>query len=288
MVMRWDDPALIGSGGQTYDPNTMRSWIDLARRGDLAANNLLHQVGYNTYNQEENLDQWAIRRGLQPFGGNTGLPDPSGTPENTWQRAWNSGPAGTFGSRQAPEVPAYPERGPLSTIQRSMVSDDPDMAFRETMRRIGRNPDAPGLIGNFIRRRFQPLLEARMAVEGIGGGNAIGNVDNVMDEFGRSLFQSRGGDMFQELRSQAEGALAAGAGTLNALQDQGQAIQYINSLMAMRHAGANQVVQQALADQMRNAANAYGDYSFDVEGRGQNIDPFLQWARAQERFRGLF
>lgn len=178
--------------------------------------------------------------------------------------------------------------GDLTAAQRLALSSDPNQAYRYMMQQIGFNPDAPGLLGKFLQQKFQPLLEARVAASGVSdNSNYMDNIGNIINGFGGGLFQ-KGGNFFGDLASAGRNAAQQGSGYLNNLQDQTQAEQFLQQLGQLQYAGTNPLIQQAMADQMRNSFNQYGDLSFNQEGAGKNIDPFQQWLMSQAKYKGIF
>lgn len=178
--------------------------------------------------------------------------------------------------------------GSLTAAQRLVLSNDPNQAYRYMMQQLGVNPDAPGLLGKFLQQKFQPLLEARMAASGVGNNqNYMDTIDQVINSFGGGLFQ-KGGNFFGDLANVGNQAVQQGAGYLNNLQDQQQAMQYLQQLGQLQYAGSNPLIQQAMADQMKRSFNAYNDLSFNQEGAGKNISPFEEWLLGQPRYKGIF
>lgn len=180
--------------------------------------------------------------------------------------------------------------GQLTAVQKMALGADPQQAYRWMLQQIGVNPDMPGMLGNFLQKRFQPLLEARLATAGLqGGGNDaayLDRIDEVIRNFGTSFTdKSQGGNFFQGLQTMANDALQQGGGFLDMLKDQGQSQQYLNQLASLRFAGVNPLIQQAMADQLSTAQNLYNDASFnDITFN----DPYQQWLRRQEKYRSIF
>jgi hypothetical protein len=183
--------------------------------------------------------------------------------------------------------------GGLTAAQKMALGADPDQAYRYMMQQLGYNPDAPGLLGNFLQKRFQPLLEARMAASGLeSGDNTAGyldTIDQIIKGFGGGMVSSGGGnDFFQQLAATGNRAAGGAQPYLDSLKDQSQAMQYLNQIASLRFAGANPLIQQSGADVADRSNKAYQDLSFNTELRGQNIDPFTQWLMTQPQYRGIF
>jgi hypothetical protein len=179
-----------------------------------------------------------------------------------------------------------------TAAQRMALASDPQQAFRYAMQQAGLNPDAPGLLGNFLKKRFQPLLEARMAAAGVGdSGNYMDTIDSVIRDFGLSLMgqgggggSMPGGDFYGGLAGIANQAQQQGGEYLNNLSDQSQAMQYLQQLGSLRFAGANPLVAQSAADVMERTRNQYQDVAFQNELAGRNIDPFTTYLKSRNPF----
>ena len=112
-----------------------------------------------------------------------------------------------------------------------------------------------------------------------------------MPDFFSQLAQSltqKGGNFFGNLRNIANQAAQQGAPFLNNLQNQEQAMQYLQQLGQLRYAGGNPLVAQSVADEMRRGMESYQDESFAREGAGQNLDPFQKWLLQQSSYRSIF
>jgi hypothetical protein len=179
-----------------------------------------------------------------------------------------------------------------TAAQRMALASDPQQAFRYAMQQAGLNPDAPGLLGNFLKKRFQPLLEARMAAAGVGNNsNYMDTIDSVIRDFGLGLMgkgggggSMPGGDFYGGLAGIANQAQQQGGDYLNNLSDQSQAMQYLQQLGSLRFAGANPLVAQSAADVMERTRNQYQDTAFQNELAGRNIDPFTRYLQSQNPF----
>lgn len=180
--------------------------------------------------------------------------------------------------------------GALNAAQKQALSDDPNQAFRYMMQQLGYNLDAPGMLAGYMKKRFAPLLQARLAASSVGdNSNYLDQIDQTINGFGGGLFdKAAGGNFYQNLRQTGEQAAQQGMGYINSLQDQEQAQQYLSQLGVLRYAGANPLIQQAQADQMDRAKNQYNDLAFNNELAGKNIDPYIEWLRQQQQYRGLF
>lgn len=173
-----------------------------------------------------------------------------------------------------------PDASGLTPAQKDYLATHSDQAYRYMMKQIGYNPDAPGLLGRWLEQRFRPLLAARLAASNVSlDGNFTDQIGNTINDFGGGLFSGSGQNFFAGLRNIANDALQNGNSFLTNLRDQTQAQQYMNQLLSLRYSGGNPLVQQAIADQATAASNMYDDYSFDNEGAGKNIDPYLAWLR---------
>lgn len=183
-----------------------------------------------------------------------------------------------------------PTAGGLTAAQKQALVDDPDRAYKYMMQRMGYNTDAPGMLGKYLKQRFQPLLEARMAASNVSdSANYADQIDQTIGGFGSGLFdKANGGNFFSNLRQTGRDAAQNAQPFLNNLQDQSQAIQYLNQLGVLNYAGSNPLVQQSAADEMARARSGYEDFSFNNELAGKNIDPYTEWLQQQERFRYLF
>lgn len=226
--------------------------------------------------------------------GTTGTPAP-GTSSTT--------PPSTPPVASQPLPPGYQGQGggssQLTPAQKMALASDPNQAYRYMMNQIGYNPDAPGLLGNFLQKRFQPLLEARMAAGGLEGAtvgadgqmqsNYMDSIDQLINGFGgAAMGKTGGGNFFGDMATIGNNAARNAAPVLGQLKDQSQAMQYLQQLGSLRYAGANPLIQQAGADVMQAGQNAYQDNAFNNELAGRNIDPFTQWLQSQSKYRGIY
>ena len=296
-VYRWTNDILRTqygvAGGEAADP-ALRTQIFLANVERLR----------NEYRQN-NLD-WGTSAFADMEGGEAYLRQQSGQQPGGTQPPATSQPGtsqpGTGNPAGAPQAPAPPTQGlptgykgqnagagggGLTAAQRLALSDDPNQAYRYMMQQLGYNPSAPGLLGNFLKKRFQPLLEARMAASGVtDNSNYMDTIDQIINEFGGNLFQ-KGGNFFGNLRDVGTQAAQGARPYLDSLQDQNQAMQYMNQLGMLRYAGANPLVQQSVADEMQRGREGYQDEAFNRELAGQQLDPFTAWLM-NSRYRNYF
>jgi hypothetical protein len=237
---------------------------------------------------------------VQPGKASQPVTSPNGVTTYRWRDgSLHNTPEPGSGQNPAPVV-TQPNPTPvtgggsgLTAAQKAELAADPAQAYRYMMQQLGYSPDAPGMLGNFLRQKFQPLLEARMAAEGLNNGgpeNAsyLDQIDQIVGGFGSGL-AAKGGNFFGEQAAFAKQAAGSARPYLDQLSDQSQAVKYLNQLASLQYAGVNPLIQQATADQLTRAGNQYGDYSFAFEGPGLgNIDPFTQWLMQQQNYRGIF
>lgn len=177
--------------------------------------------------------------------------------------------------------------GRYTAIQQALMANDPDLALSIGMRNQGYDINSPGLLNNFIKNRFGSVLEGRVAAEGADGTSGyLDQIDRVVEDFAKGLV-SRGGNFYGDMRAAGQRALAGGRGYLNQLSDQGKAAQYVQQMQGLIHTGSNDLVQQALSDVLKRDVTNFGLYSFDNEGAGKNIDPFMEWWSRRPTY-GLF
>lgn len=230
-----------------------------------------------------------------PGGGSVNPPAPpaAGTP------ATGTGGSGGPGAQTPPVTPPAGQTPPsgylggnagdvngLSAANRMGLATDPQQAYRYMMQQLGMNPDQVTGFSKFMKQRFAPLLEARVAAAGASDNSGyMDNVDQIIRDFGSGLTQQspQGTGFFNNL--QQIGNQAAQSPFLSGLNDQDQVQQYLAQIGQLRFAGANPMVQQSMADQMKNAFNQYNDADFYGNGK---VDAFKEWLLRQSQYRGIF
>lgn len=274
----------MGYAGGENAPPELRTQIFLANVERLKQDYKNLNLDWNTSDFANMDNQVRAAVGAPSTGLNNGTPtNGNGQPVDpvTGQ------PTSNTGTPQTTQTPGA--NGGMTAAQKLALSQDPAMAYRYMMQQMGYNPSAPGLLGNFLKQKFQPLLEARLAASNVGAGDGsyMDTIDQTIRDFGGGAFQ-KGGNFFGNLANIGNQAAQQGAGFLNGLQDQEQAQQYLQQLGMLRYAGSNPLIQQSMGDEMRRANEAYQDLAFNNELSGQNIDPFQQWLLGQSRYKSIF
>lgn len=232
--------------------------------------------------------------GVNSLPGQPGVTGNPATPGTTGQPSTpgaTSTPGTATGTNAFGQTVTAHDGGGVTAAQRMALAQDPDTAYRFMLRNMGMNPDAPGLFGRFLKSQFQDLLSAYTGQVGSNDPAAVDNIDGLINQFGQGLFQRGNTGFFGGLRNTAGAALnnPGNIDSLNNLTDQSQAMKWMQQNAMLANAGSGQLQAQAAADVLRRATNLYGDYSFNEEGAGRNIDPFQRWLMSQgNQYRGIF
>lgn len=179
--------------------------------------------------------------------------------------------------------------GGLNAATSAAIAEDPDFAYNYMIRQLGLNPEIPGYFNNFLKQKFSPLLQARLAASQVQGGGAQGGqyldqIGGTVQGFGQGLFQ-QGGNFYGQLSDIARQALGGGAQSyLGGLEDQGQVKGYLDQLQTLAYAGANPLVQQSLADTITRGYDQYKWDSLMRMNQGQQGDPYLDWLRQNAKY----
>lgn len=196
-------------------------------------------------------------------------------------------PAAGAGAGGAPGTPQPGMGGGDMNAAQRMALADPGTRYRYMMQQLNLNPDAPGILGKFLARRFQPLLEARVAASDVTGqGNYLDTIDQVIQQFAQGATQ-RGGGFYGNLSNIGSQAMNQGQDWLALNPDQEKVQQYMAQLNALRYAGHNPMIQAGVQGQMDAATGAYADYEFGNLGGGQELSPFARWLR-QSPYRDIY
>lgn len=180
----------------------------------------------------------------------------------------------------------------LSGAGAAGLADDPELAYQYMLRQLGIDPSIPGYFSSFLKQKFAPLLQARLAASALGEGGAPGidngryldQFGNTVQDFGRSLFQ-QGGNFYQGQADIAQRALQGAQPYLSGLENQDQVKGYLDQLQTLAYAGANPLVQQSLADTIDRGYQQYKYNSFQQMNAGQGAgDPYLEWLRNNAKY----
>jgi hypothetical protein len=180
--------------------------------------------------------------------------------------------------------------GTLSGAGADVLNSDPNLAYQYMLRQIGWDPTVPSRFGDYLQKRFSPLLQARLAASQVGGGGQQGayldQFGNTVTDFGKALFQ-QGGDFYGNQAALADQVLQSQQGMdyLGGIQDQSQVQQYLNQLETLKYAGANPMIQQSIADSIQRAQQQYDwESAMQVNAGTGAGDPYLQWLRNNAKY----
>jgi hypothetical protein len=297
---RWD-LANTGPGSETNKDRLFR-WMreslgpngenaGLAQKQDAFANAMArlrrdYQTGTNgqplDWNRSglQGFDQFLDSRGIpntSPNGGQTTIGSPPGAIQQ---------PVPTYNpvTRRVEGVPtpsaAPPMGGEHGTAWREYMVNNPQMAMQQALINKGLDPNRPGLLSNFILKRYTPMLEARIAAESAGGGgneDYINNIENIMQEYQNGLFQG-GGNFYAQQRGIAENALANSQDYLRELDPEKQRA-YIEQMQSLRTRGFNPMVQEAMSNVFGRDWEQFARENIASEDQGQSMAGFNDWLR---------
>lgn len=175
---------------------------------------------------------------------------------------------------------------PGTAFGSDVLNANPDLAYQYMLRQMGWDPTIPSRFGDYLQKRFSPLLQANLAAQQVtGGGNQgatyLDNIQNAIRNFAQGAGQ-QGGNFFANQRDLADSVL----GNQNALDylgqisDQQQVEQYLSQLETLKYAGANPMIQQSIADTIQRGQQQYDWDAFNQVNTGQGQgDPYLTWLR---------
>jgi hypothetical protein len=188
-------------------------------------------------------------------------------------------------------VSGQENKGLGSAFGSDVLSSNPDLAYQYMLRQLGWDPTTPSRFGQYLQKRFSPLLQANLAASQVqSGGNQgatyLDTIQNTIRQFGQGL-AGQGGNFFAGQRDLANSTLqnSNALDYLSQIQDQSQVEQYLNQLATLQYAGANPMVQQSVADAIQRGQQQYDWESFNQvnNGTGQG-DPYLTWLRNNAKY----
>jgi hypothetical protein len=254
--------------------------------------------GYDRFLQQPNLTGGPPP--VDPKG--NPLPPPPPTDPNAGRPKTNTQNGGLGAGQPNNNAPNNPGLGGgqpltnygsagLNAAQAGALADDPDQAYQFMLRQLGMDPNVPGYFSKFLKQKFAPLLQARLAAQALGnggdpgGGNGqyLDNIGGNIGEFGKEAFAT-GGNFFQNQTSIANQALQNAQPYLSGLTDQDQVKGYLDQLNTLAYAGANPLIQQSLADTITRGYDQYKYDSFNKLVPGQQGDPYLEWLKNNAKY----
>jgi hypothetical protein len=261
-------------------------------RQDYQANGFdWNRSGFSGYDKFLQTDPANMPGGPRPTDPNGNPIDPS----NVGKKGPNTSPPVKNPGLPTPNPGV---NGGYNAALADQLNSNPDYAFRYMLRQLGFDPNAPSRFGDYMKKRFQPLLSADLAARGLsdtggpGGAQAMQTIANDVAGFGRRLFAG-GGDFFGQERDLANNAM----GNQNALDflgnvgEQSAVEQYLNQLATLKYAGSNPMIQQSIADTIQRGQQQYEDFTTEQLTSGQSLgDPYLEWLRrnpAYNRYLGV-
>lgn len=192
------------------------------------------------------------------------------------QKAAESGPPG--GGSGNP--------GNFTDAQGLQLAEDDDRLVRFALQAAGLNPDRMNSFTRIVGRALVPLLRARRAAFGINSDATVGGLPQDIASFAKE-FTTPGVSAFGNARAYADSVMGSEnfKSAIAGLSDQDQVAAMFQSLLPLRYAGSNPLIQQSAADTFQRTQNQYNDQLFNVSGQqaampGGGI--FVDWLNQQQ------